>query len=191
MTSKRTQQIYQMKVALKGAKPPIWRRILVPGHLTLDRLHMVIQVAMGWTSSHLHQFEAFGDIFGTADDELAFEFDVYDEASVKLNTLLQREKDSMTYLYDFGDSWAHKVTLEKILPCDKAQTLPACIKGKRACPPEDCGGIWGYAALLNTLNEPSSPDYQNMLEWVGGGFDPEAFDIAETNRALSGLQVGR
>lgn len=95
----------------------------------------------------------------------------------------------MVYEYDFGDGWEHQILLEKLLPFDDAQALPICVKGKRACPPEDCGGIFGYADLLRTLADPTDPEHQEMLEWLGGPLDPEAFDIDDTNQALTALGV--
>ena len=98
---------------------------------------------------------------------------------------MKSEKDSVKYEYDFGDGWEHKIVLEKILPIENEKFSPRCIKGKRACPPEDCGGIWGYQELLDILKEPDHPEYEDMLEWLGGEFDSEAFDIEETNKMLS------
>jgi hypothetical protein len=177
-----------LKITLKGSKPPIWRRILVPSDIRLDRLHLVIQIAMGWFNCHLHQFSAFGRSYGVAYDDFAADLDIEDETKVKLRDLLQMEKDAMTYEYDFGDSWEHKITLEKVLPYDKAQALPVCIRGKRACPPEDCGGVWGYAELLKVLADPADPEHDAMLEWLGGPFDAEAFDMAAVNGVLSELR---
>jgi hypothetical protein len=188
MATRQTKQIYQLKITLKDAQPPIWRRILVPSDILLGRLHLVIQLAMGWTNSHLHLFDADGQRFGTPLDDFMAEVDIQDETKVKLNRLLRTEKDAMDYEYDFGDGWEHKIVLEKVLPFDKAQALPVCVTGKRACPPEDCGGVWGYAELLETLADPAHSEHQEMLEWLGGPFDPEAFDLAETNTLLSELQ---
>ena len=179
------KNIYQLKVVLNGVKPPIWRRILVPGDIELGSLHLVLQLVMGWTNSHLHQFISGRTFYGIKDDEFSFGLEVKDENKYTLNELLGSEKETIVYEYDFGDSWEHKIILEKILPYEKDKKLPLCIKGKRAYPPEDCGGIWGYQELLNTLSDPENPEYEEMLEWLGGGFDPEAFDIAETNEQLS------
>lgn len=187
MPAKPPKQIYQLKITLKGAKPPIWRRVLLPSDLSLDVLHEVIQIAMGWTNSHLHQFVAAGRFYGVPDDEFGFE--VQDEAGVRLGDVLHKEQEAMVYEYDFGDGWEHQILLEKLLPFDDAQALPICVKGKRACPPEDCGGIFGYADLLRTLADPTDPEHQEMLEWLGGPLDPEAFDIDDTNQALTALGV--
>lgn len=183
MTTKQANSIYQIKITLTGVRPPIWRTVLVSGDLGLGSFHQVIQAAMGWENSHLHQFVANRVFYGMADGDFGLEME--DESQYKLSQLLKNEKDTLVYEYDFGDSWEHKILLEKILPHDNKKTLPICIKGKRACPPEDCGGIWGYQELLETLSDPKNPDYEDMLEWLGGEFDLEAFDLDEINRNLS------
>jgi hypothetical protein len=183
MSIKPLKSIYQIKISLIGAKPPIWRTVLVPANLGLAAFHDVIQIAMGWTDSHLHQFIANKIFYGIPDDEFGMEIE--DENKYKISHLLKKEKDTITYEYDFGDGWEHKVLLEKILPFDSKTALPLCIKGKRACPPEDCGGIWGYEELLETISDPKHSDHKDMLEWLGGEFDPEAFDLEEINNNLA------
>jgi Plasmid pRiA4b ORF-3-like protein len=183
MTTKQLRSIYQIKISLIGAKPPIWRTILVPSDLRLDAFHDVIQIVMGWRNCHLHQFIQNNVFYGIPDDEFGMEIE--DEAKFKLFHLLKKEKDTIKYEYDFGDSWEHKILLEKILPDDGKTVLPVCIKGKRACPPEDCGGIWGYEELLETISNPKHPDHEDMLEWLGGEFDPEEFDLEEINGNLA------
>jgi len=183
VATKQLQSIYQIKISLIGAKPPIWRTVLVAGDLGLGAFHDVIQVAMGWTDSHLHQFMDNKKIYGIPDDDFGMETE--DESKYKLSQLLQKEKDTLTYEYDFGDSWEHKILLEKILPYDSNTLLPVCIKGKRACPPEDCGGIWGYEELLETISDPEHPDHEEMLEWLGGEWDPDEFDLEEINEDLA------
>ncbi len=183
MATKQSRFIYQIKITLMGSKPPIWRTVLVPCDIKLGALHGVIQMAMGWTESHLHQFIANKKFYGVPDED--FELETEDETKYKLSQLLTKEKDSLIYEYDFGDSWEHKILLEKILPFDTEIALPVCLKGKRACPPEDCGGIWGYEELLNTISDPKHPDYEEMMEWLGGEFDPEEFDLDEINEDLA------
>lgn len=179
------RNIYQLKITLTGSKPPIWRRILISDDMSLDMLHLTFQFTMGWTDSHLHQFILDGVFYGTPDDDFGFGIEIKDEQDYKINQLLKAEKDTIIYEYDFGDGWEHKVLLEKILPFNTDNKLPCCIKGKRACPPEDCGGIWGYGNLLDTLNNSDDPEYERMIEWLDGKFDSEAFDIKETNEILS------
>ena len=183
MTTKQSRSIYQVKVSLIGAKPPIWRTVLVPSDLGLSAFHNVIQIAMGWEDSHLHQFIANEKFYGIPEDEFGMEME--DESKYKLSQLLKNEKDTITYEYDFGDGWEHKILLEKVLPYDSKTALPICIKGKRACPPEDCGGIWGYEELLETFSNPNHPEHVEMLEWLGGEFDPEEFDLEEINEDLA------
>jgi hypothetical protein len=183
MTTKQLRSIYQIKISLIGAKPPIWRTVLVASDLGLGAFHDVIQVAMGWTDSHLHQFFDNKKSYGIPDDD--FELEMEDESEYKLFQLLKKEKDTLTYEYDFGDSWEHKILLEKILPNDSGIFLPVCIKGKRACPPEDCGGIWGYEELLEIISDPKHPEHKSMLEWLGGEFDPDEFDLEQINGDLA------
>jgi hypothetical protein len=185
MAAQKQDRIYQIKVTLHGSKPPIWRRLLVSSVITLPELHEVLQTAMGWYDTHLHQFIADGRYFGVPDPDFGFD-EMIDEATIKLNRLLTRENASITYEYDFGDGWEHKIVLEKILPPDAATTVPICIKGKRACPPEDVGGIWGYAEFLKVINNPEHPDHEEQLEWIGGSFDPEYFSLEEINEQLAG-----
>jgi hypothetical protein len=174
--------IYQLKVALKGSKPPIWRRIQVPGDINLRRLHLVIQEAMGWYNSHLWQFTVGGTDYGDKEwDEWG---EMADASKARLQQLVRSEKARFEYLYDFGDSWEHVILVEKILPPEPATRYPLCVTGKRACPPEDCGGIWGYEELLETIQNPDDPEYEEMMAWLGGEFDPEEFDLEAVNRAL-------
>lgn len=185
--SLKPRTIYQLKVTLEDIKPPIWRRILVSSKINLGQFHIVLQIAMGWTNSHLHQFISGQTMYGMADDNMSVELglDLEDETQDQLSDLLTEEKDSLRYEYDFGDGWLHKIVLEKKLTYDEAVNLPSCVKGKRACPPEDCGGVWGYEELLEVLKDPSHPEYEEMLEWLEGKFEPEDFDLEETNRMLA------
>jgi hypothetical protein len=187
MGVKQLRSIYQLKVTLNGSKPPIWRRLLVPGNINLGSFHIVLQIVMGWTNSHLHQFILGRTMYGIPDDEFGGDFglEIEDENKYKLSQLLKKEKDSLKYEYDFGDGWEHKIILEKILPYESSVKVPSCIKGKRACPPEDCGGIWGYQDLIEVINDTSHPEHEEMLEWLGGDFDPEYFDVNEINEILS------
>ena len=182
MTAARIK-VYELKVSLVDAKPPIWRRLLIGSATPLPLVHCTLQVAMGWTSSHLHQFIADRETYGTPNPEVDFD-EIHDEARCSLGSLLKREKDSMLYEYDFGDGWRHKITLEKIQLMDSATPLPQCLKGKGACPPEDVGGIWGYQQPLERIADPQNPEREELLEWAGGEFDPNALDIEAINEAL-------
>ncbi|MEE9337037.1 MAG: plasmid pRiA4b ORF-3 family protein [Methylococcaceae bacterium] len=175
---------YQLKVTLIGSKPPIWRTILVPSNMALSVFHIALQISMGWTNSHLHQFIADGVFYDIKDDDFGMDMEIEDENKYQLHQLLKSEKEEIKYEYDFGDGWEHKILLEKILPFDKDTQVTSCIKGKRACPPEDCGGVWGYQELIDTINDDKHPEYESMMEWLDGNFDPEAFDIDEVNNML-------
>ncbi len=176
--------IYQLKITLRYIRPPIWRRVQVPSDITLAKLHRLIQVVMGWTDSHLHYFEAGGVTYGLPDPDVDYDLDVKDSRRVRLAKVAPEEKAKMVYEYDFGDSWMHDILVEKILPPDPDVRLPICLKGRRACPPEDCGGPWGYVRFLEIIHDPEDPEYEEMREWYGGDFDAEAFDAAEINREL-------
>lgn len=184
--------VYHLKVVLIGTKPPVWRRLQVPGNANLGWLHTVIQVAMGWTNSHLHQFKAGGAFYSDPRHHFA-EYEgnpeILDERKFTLQHLAPGEKDTLGYEYDFGDSWEHQITIEKILAPDaQAATVALCLDGARACPPEDCGGIWGYANLLKILKNRKHPEHKSMKEWLGGEFASEAFDLPKTNLWLRKLK---
>ncbi len=178
-------QIYQLKVTLKHSKPPIWRRLQVPGDISLAKLHHILQIAMGWSDYHLHQFEVSGAYYGVPDpDYKSMGFDMRDEKRLKLNQAAPAEKFKFRYEYDFGDSWEHEIVVEKILSPEAGLHYPRCLTGKRACPPEDVGGVWGYDSFLEAIKDPGHPEHEEMLEWVGGDFDPEVFGLEEINEAL-------
>ena len=172
--------VYQLKVTLKNSKPPIWRRIQVNSDINLYRLHQNLQVMMGWTDSHLHQFIVHGEYYGTPDPDI----EVTNETSIKLDRVVSEAGDKFVYEYDFGDSWEHVILVEKILQPETGVNYPICLGGKRACPPEDCGGIWGYGDLLEAIQDPAHPEHEEMLEWLGGRFDPEEFDVDMVNQRL-------
>jgi hypothetical protein len=178
--------IYQIKVTLYGSKPPIWRRLLVPSDITLSRLHRILQAAMGWYDAHLHQFIVGEAYYGVPDPDDLLE--IKSERRVRLNQIVSGEKFRFIYEYDFGDSWGHELLVEKIVPREKRVRYPVCIKGRRACPPEDVGGVWGYGYFLEAIQDPEHPEHEDYLEWIGGEFDPEAFDLDEINAALSHLR---
>ncbi len=186
MASRASNSIYQLKITLEEIRPPIWRRILVKNTTPLDQLHEIIQVVMGWENYHLHSFRISSTDYGVIDPEWGME-DLENEAKFKLNKVVSGENFKFRYTYDFGDGWEHQILLEKILPVDPKQTYPVCIKGKRACPPEDCGGAWGYASLLEALADPQHPEHEDQLEWVGGEWNAESFDLEAVNAALAEL----
>jgi hypothetical protein len=174
--------IYQIKITLQDNNPPIWRRIQVRGNTSLDKLHDILQIVMGWTDSHLHQFIVGEAYFGLPDPEYD-DLPMSDETQFTLSRITNREGSAFTYEYDFGDSWHHGLLVEKIVPPKEVQ-YPICLAGERACPPEDVGGIWGYQQFLDALGDPDHPQHEDYIEWIGGVFDPEAFDLEAVNAAL-------
>ena len=183
--------IYQVQIALKGSKPKIWRRLLVSSDTLLSAFHTIIQLAMGWTNSHLHQFIHDQNYYSVKmqDDDFWDDYDNIDYKGIKISGLLSEEGERIIYEYDFGDGWEHNITLEKILPVDNEAKYPVCIAGKMNCPPEDCGGIWGYYRMLEALKNPEDEEYEDYGEWLGDDFDPAYFDKEEINRKLAKIQV--
>lgn len=194
------RRIYQLKIGLQGAQPPIWRRVLVPSTLRLDELHQVIQQCFDWRDAHLHAFEVvrgrnsmfyepagpFGPVEGFGEDP-----EGPDEAGAVLGEVLRGSGTKLNYTYDFGDSWEHRIELEKILD-DDGRNLPVCTGGRRAAPVEDSGGVWGWAQLLQTVADPADEDYEQMREWLalepGEVLDGQTFDQASVNRRLADLR---
>jgi hypothetical protein len=174
--------IYQLKVTLRDSNPAIWRRIQVADTILLPHLHGVLQLAMGWTNSHLHSFQVGKRIFSEpSPDE---DFPITDYRSVRLNQIAPAVAVCLVYIYDFGDSWEHDIVVEEILPAEKGARPPLCLDGQRACPPEDVGGVWGYADFLKAIRNPRHREHAEMLAWVGGAFDPDKFDLRGVNRIL-------
>ena len=184
--------IYQLKVILLDSDPPVWRRIQVPGDARLDWLHAALQVGIGWTNSHLHQFRVGERCFSDTRHHFAeFEGDpeILEERKFTLRQIAPRGQDVFGYEYDFGDSWEHEITVDKILSPDAAAAKTVrCLDGARACPPEDCGGVWGYKDLLKILKNRKHPEHKTMEEWLGRAFDAEAFDVGKTNLRLRKLK---
>ena len=178
--------IYQLKITLRNIRPPIWRRVQVPSNITLAKLHTLIQVVMGWTDSHLHCFHVGDVTYGVPDPD--YEFKVISSRRIRLAEVAPAEKAKILYEYDFGDSWEHDILVEKVLPPDPGGRLPVCLTGRRACPPEDVGGPWGYARFLEIIHDPEDPEHEEMMEWCGADFDPEAFDAAEITRDLQKMK---
>ena len=180
-----SKDIYQLKINLLDAKPPIWRRVQVSNDTLLPDLHRIIQVAMGWYNAHLHQFIVgnWTVIYGPPNPDLE-DLGIIDYRNVKIGELMHKSKDRIKYEYDFGDGWLHEILLEKVLEKEKGQQYPVCIKGKRACPPEDCGGIPGYEEFREIMADPEHEEHQEMKEWYEEDWDPEYFDHEEVNAML-------
>jgi hypothetical protein len=182
----RADSIVSLKVSLRGIRPPIWRRLLVPGGMTLGDLHHAIQAAMGWEDAHLHVFDIAGQPYGdphTVDD-------VADEERLTVNGVLRSGVPRFTYTYDSGDGWEHAVVIEGKLPPVEGRGYPACVAGRRNCPPEDCGGRWSYQELVAVLSDPAHPRRHEWLEMLGDDFDPEAFAV-EAADARVAARFGR
>lgn len=184
MSTTTAGSIFRIKVALRHVSPPVWRRIEVPADITLDRLHDVLQVVMDWSDYHLHCFRAGRVTYGLPDPD--YPHDVADERGVRLDRVAG-EGDTPVYEYDFGDSWEHSLKVEKVVPAEPGVRYPRCTDGRRAVPPEDCGGVGGYQHLLEVLADPGHEEHEEMVEWVGGLFDPEAFDADGINAGLEAL----
>jgi hypothetical protein len=181
------ERIYQFKITLKGITPNIWRRIQVK-ECTLDKLHEHIQTAMGWTNSHLHQFEIDGVRYG--DPELlceGFEDETppVNSLRTKLSKIVPKDgkRFQFDYEYDFGDGWEHEILFEGCLRAEKSVRYPLCLEGERACPPEDVGGTYGYHEYLEAMANPRHERHKEFKEW-GGSFDPEKFDAQVTSKEM-------
>ena len=174
---------YVIKITLTGSKPPIWRRLCVPGEITLDRLHDVIQIIMGWQECHLHCFEIGGQRYTEAPEDVST--DGQEEGDFRLCDLVPRAKTKFSYEYDFGDRWQHTLIVDAIdaVPTGHRACV-GCLDGKRSCPPEDVGGLDRYYEFLAALDDPQHPEHEGYQEWCGGHFDPKAFDIDEVNLEL-------
>jgi hypothetical protein len=178
-------KIFEIEIVLEDVRPPVRRRVQVPGEVSLAVLHEVVQLVMGWTNSHLHEFEVGGARYGMPDPDWEVH-DVTDESKVKLFGLVG-QGDQLGYVYDFGDNWAHTLTVEKITAPEPGVRYPRCVSGRGACPPEDVGGPWGYDEFQTVLADPSHPEHDERLEWAGGPFDPHRFDLDKADQALERL----
>jgi hypothetical protein len=179
--------VYQFKITLQDSHPPIWRRIQVK-NCTLDKLHEHIQTSMGWTNSHLNHFRIDDQLYG--DPELMQEnfeqLGYKDSTTTKISDVLPKtgKRFRFQYEYDFGDSWDHEVLFEGVVRAEPKVKYPRCLEGARACPPEDCGGVWGYADFVEAIQNPDDERHEELLEWVGGRFNPEKFDPAKATREM-------
>ena len=191
VSSQSRPSVFILKVELVDLEPAIWRRIYIDGRTRLNALHHILQAAMGWTDAHLHEFTIHEKRYAPPDEEDQFlEIETFDESKFRLNQLLQTG-NGFEYMYDFGDSWQHSITVESSRDIDKDDSNAGRVwveSGQRACPPEDAGGIWGYQDSLNDLEDnPYSEEAKEFREWVGPDFDPECFDRRAANAALDRL----
>ncbi|MHC5081911.1 MAG: plasmid pRiA4b ORF-3 family protein [Planctomycetota bacterium] len=174
--------LHRFKITLRDIEPPIWRRIQVPSEYTFWDLHVAVQDAMGWFDCHLHAFRIAdpesGEVkeIGIPDEEGWSEIPTLPGWEVPITDFFSAPGCEAEYEYDFGDGWTHEVLLEDVLPRPPRKRYPKCLDGARACPPEDCGGPWGYLDLLDALADPTNENHEDMMSWLGGSIDPEAFD---------------
>ena len=178
-------KIFEIEIVLQDVRPPVSRRVQVPGEATLAVLHEVVQSALGWTNSHLHEFDVDGARYGVPDPDWGVD-QVAAETKAKLFRLVG-PGDRLGYVYDFGDNWTHTLTVKNIAVPEPGVRYPRCVSGRGACPPEDVGGPWGYDEFQAALADPSHPDHDERTEWADGPFDPNRFDLDEINQALEWL----
>ena len=191
--TKLENQLFQIKITLRNSPLPIWRRLLIKGGEPLAMVHELFQVAMGWTNNHYHDFKVagkvFSDIDAISDDSVASSHKIEDESDYFLCDLFQEPGECIEYEYDWGDSWIHDVELEKVSPAKNCDYLARCVAGKRACPPEDVGGIHGYANFVDAIEDPEHPEHEAMLSWIGCQFDPDSFDPRLVNMYLEEMKM--
>jgi hypothetical protein len=173
--------LYEIKVQLEHIKPPIFRKLRVPSRTSLFKFHKIIQKAMGWENCHLYLYEIEKTLYSDYPEE--WDMEVIDSKKVTLEKIFGQGTRSFTYEYDMGDGWRHDITFLKEVESE-GNEKPACITGTRACPPEDCGGPPGYEYFLEVIADSSHEDHDEMLAWIGGSFNPEYFNLEETNKAV-------
>lgn len=188
MGSYRSATTYQLHIRLEHIEPPIWRRVIVPGQLSLHKLHLLLQVIMGWENYHLHMFYIGERRYGEPDpddDDIVIKHDKH----VSLYNVATQEGMHLRYEYDFGDGWSHDITVEKIERFDQVDWIvPRCLEGARAAPVEDCGGIGGYTELVEALRDPKHPEHERLRTWAGPHYNPELFSVQQANSALAVLE---
>ena len=177
-----TKTVHQLKIALREVKPPVWRRIVVRSETWLSDMPWILEQAVGWDSYHLHAFDIDGVRYGVPDPD--WDLDFLDEYQFRLGEVLPTVGSKMRYDYDFGDGWEHDVLVEAISLPQRGVKYPVCIDGKRTCPPEDCGGPWGYANVLEALRDPGHAEHEELTAWAPPGFSPARFDLETTNEAM-------
>jgi hypothetical protein len=185
--------IVRLKITLADTEPPIWRRIEVPAGMTLKELHAVIQAAMGWDDAHLYQFHVGREtIAGPGMGGGGFGLPrAIGAGSIRLDDLAARGVKRFAYVYDMGDSWEHKLQIEKLLATDPAARCPRLIDGAGRCPPEDVGGLPGFYEFLDAIADPNHPDHDDRTEWCGNAFDPHNMDAERIHKHLARLAARR
>lgn len=179
-----TPKVYELHVELEDIEPLIWRRILVPAAITLPKLHDLLQLVMGWTDSHLHSFQIGDRTFSSGPAGELAELEMLNEKKYTLEAVLGDSIREFVYEYDFGDSWRHRIKVKSVAKPNTEWFYPLCVAGARAAPPDDVGGVTGYAEFLSAIADPKHAEHDSMLVWIGGAFDPAGFDLNEINRTL-------
>ncbi len=178
----------QLRVELRGVEPLVWRRLLVPENITLAKLHGALLGAMGWGGGHLHEYEIAHQRYGIPDDEWPDPEPMIDERRARLKPLIETGLRRFTYIYDLGDHWEHTITVEDLVPPAPGSRPVRCTAGENACPPEDVGSASGYAEFLAAIGDPTHEDHTSMLAWIGGSFDPVAFNLEDVNERLADIK---
>lgn len=180
-----SSKILTIKITLRESQPKIWRRFQIADDMTLGKLHDVIQIVMGWQDCHLHEFEQGKKTYRKPyPDEDDYGTPSINEDQVSVGELLRRKKQKLIYNYDMGDYWEHALQVENISEPESKQFYPNCIEGALACPPEDCGGTWGYQNMLAALADPNHEEHETFVEWRGPDFDAEEFNLKGINEVL-------
>lgn len=185
--------IHVLYVELVGIHPAIWRELHVRSDMRLSKLHDVLQAAFGWNDSHMHVFEdtsrqRYGHTAGETDAMGFGDAALRDEREYTVADIAPRARSLFGYIYDFGDDWVHRLRVKKVQPAEPGKRYPSCVAGARAAPPDDCGGISGYERLLDVLDDPEHEEHEDMLQWLGGPFYPEAFDLKSTDKAVRNIR---
>lgn len=180
--------VFQLRIELQEVEPTVWRSIRVPGWITLAKLHQILQIVMGWTDTHLHEFDIRGARYGVPDPDFN-DPPVTSEKRVTLTDVLTPAVRAFTYSYDFGDDWQHTVRIETRGTVGPGERPLLCLSGANACPPEDVGGPYGYVEFLAAIHDPQHSEHQEYLQWCGGAFDPAGFDLLAVNKRLRRLKV--
>jgi hypothetical protein len=181
---------YQLSIKLLEIQPPIWRRFVVPGTVSLAKLHSILQKVMGWENYHIYLFNVGRQQYGEGISEWGhFDQRVVNAKRVMLLDIAVRKGARFFYTYDMGDGWEHEIRVEEIREGPPEQVR--CIEGERSCPPEDCGGPYGYQQLLEIIFDPKHPEHQERRDWLGDSFSPELFNVEIVNRRLKRLKIAR
>jgi hypothetical protein len=186
--SRKAAWFWQLKIELLDVRPTVWRRVVIPETVMLPMLHEVLQAALGWTNTHLHEFVINGVRYSDPDPDFDDDSGDVDEQNVSLQEALGMDARCFDYVYDFGDDWHHVVLVEdQHIPAQRMSIR--CTGGENACPPEDVGGAFRYATFVAAISDPNHEEHDTYQEWSGGGFDPARFDLEATNRALDEIEV--